>query len=277
MATSRNVPTSALAVGATLVASALVANLLASRDVSAADLGSGLDVSAFSQTTHEFAPAVKVEDTFGGTGDLNSKQLQISGTSMAATNTGAPVWAALTTANKFTINGSGAATRTTAVSATNRYSPARIPWMGRKFRLQGSLASITTSTSAGFLILAASNGNSGIAAEFTRSPNTGASTDRWKVRIVQINSVASGVANTTVIASANLFNNSTTNPVGSRMDITMDFNPNAANNLSVTGTDGGGNSASVAADVSTSAGVYAGLVSFAPSSTTYPNFEVKMS
>ena len=273
---ARNSSQNLLAIAAVLAVTALVAAGLLARNVSAAELGSGLDLQPFSQNTHEFAPDVEVADTFPGSGNLNAKSVEISGTSMAATATGAPVWATLTTANRFTLTGSGAATRTTSVSGTNKYSPARIPWMGRKFSLQGRLSSITTATDAGFLILAASNGNSGIAAQFLRSPNVGNSTDRWKLRIVRITSVSNGVATFTVVAQANLFNNSAGNPSGAEVEITLDFDPDAANNLSATVEDGAGNTASLSTDVVTSAGVYAGLVSFAPSSTLYPEFSVQM-
>ena len=124
--------------------------------------------------------------------------------------------------------------------------------------------------------MAASNGNSGIAAQFLRSPNVGNSTDRWKLRIVRITSVSNGVATFTVVAQANLFNNSAGNPSGAEVEITLDFDPDAANNLSATVEDGAGNTASLSTDVVTSAGVYAGLVSFAPSSTLYPEFSVQM-
>lgn len=265
-----------LSVAAALTVTVLVAAGLLARNVSAAELGAGLDLQPFSQITHEFAPAVEVADTFPASGNLNAKKLEISGTSMAPTTTGAPAWATLTNANRFTLTGSGAATRTTSVSGTNKYSPARIPWMGRKFSLQGSLSSITSATDAGFLILAASNGNSGIAAQFLRSPNVGDNTDRWKLRIVQITSVSSGVAAFTVVAQANLFNNSTSNPAGAEVAITLDFDPDAASNLSAAIEDAAGNQASLTTDVNTSAGVYTGLVSFAPSSTLYPEFSVRM-
>lgn len=245
------------------------------RIASATSLGDGLSLGPFSQTVMEFQPAVAVADNFATSGTLNGSTLQISGRQMPATTTAAPSWAAATDSNQFTQT-ANTAIRNASVSSTNQYSAARFAWLNRKFSLTGTLTQISTATNAGFLVLAANNGRSGVVARFLRSPNNNNSSDRWKVQIVRINSVSSGVANLSVLAEQSLFNNSTSNPTSNTVTITMSFDPTASTNLTVTATDPGGHSASTSATVSTSAGLYAGLVSFTPSPTRYSDFEVQM-